>query len=320
MSDVIGLVVPFFGLILVGFLAARITRQPLEALGWMNTFVVYIALPALFFQLLGKTPIERLTEWSFIFGSVFTTYIVFSIMFVASVVMSGGEIREATIKGLASAYGNIGYMGPGLALLAFGEEAAVPVALIFCFENIMHFAIAPMMMALAGADRTSPVRLAGNVLRRIVLHPFIIATALGVAVAALHFRPPEPIDRFFEYLSRAAAPCALFAMGVTLALRPLNRVPVELGAIALLKLAVHPAACYLMLSWIGNFSEIWVFTAVLLAALPTATNVFVIAQQYGVWVQRASASILLTTMLSVGSVTTLLYLIKSGTLPPDLFP
>jgi predicted permease len=320
MSDVIGLVVPFFGLILVGFLAARITRQPLEALGWMNTFVVYIALPALFFQLLGKTPIERLTEWSFIFGSVFTTYIVFSIMFVASVVMSGGEIREATIKGLASAYGNIGYMGPGLALLAFGEEAAVPVALIFCFENIMHFAIAPMMMALAGADRTSPVRLAGNVLRRIVLHPFIIATALGVAVAALHFRPPEPIDRFFEYLSRAAAPCALFAMGVTLALRPLNRVPVELGAIALLKLAVHPAACYLMLSWIGNFSETWVFTAVLLAALPTATNVFVIAQQYGVWVQRASASILLTTMLSVGSVTTLLYLIKSGTLPPDLFP
>ena len=109
-------------------------------------------------------------------------------------------------------------------------------------------------------------------------------------------------------------------MGVTLALRPLNRVPVELGAIALLKLAVHPAACYLMLSWIGNFSETWVFTAVLLAALPTATNVFVIAQQYGVWVQRASASILLTTMLSVGSVTTLLYLIKSGTLPPDLFP
>ena len=62
MSDVIGLVVPFFGLILVGFLAARITRQPLEALGWMNTFVVYIALPALFFQLLGKTPIERLAQ------------------------------------------------------------------------------------------------------------------------------------------------------------------------------------------------------------------------------------------------------------------
>ena len=320
MSDVIGLVVPLFGLILVGFIAARITRQPLDALGWMNIFIVYLALPALFFQLVAKTPVERLTEWGFIFGSVFATYVIFAIMFIGSIVVSGGDIRESTIKGLASAYGNIGYMGPGLALLAFGEEAAVPVALIVCFENMMHFAIAPMMMALAGTEKTSPLHLVASVARRIVLHPFILATFSGILAASLHLQPPEPIDRFLEYLSRAAAPCALFAMGVTLALRPLKRVPVELGAIAFLKLVLHPAACYIMLSWIGNFSEIWVFSAVLLAALPTATNVFVIAQQYGVWVQRASASILLTTVLSVGSVTTLLYLIKSGILPPDLFP
>jgi malonate transporter len=75
-----------------------------------------------------------------------------------------------------------------------------------------------------------------------------------------------------------------------------------------------------MLSAIGNFSEVWVFSAVLLAGLPTATNVFVIAQQYKVWVERASASILITTMLSVASVTGLLYAIKAGLLPPDLFP
>lgn len=109
-------------------------------------------------------------------------------------------------------------------------------------------------------------------------------------------------------------------MGVTLALRPLNRVPRELGLIAALKLICHPLLCYVVLSWAGNFSEIWLFSAVLLAALPTATNVFVIAQQYGVWVQRASASILLTTVLSVGTVTALLYMIKGGILPPDLFP
>src|SRR5690606_13029844 len=56
MTDVIGLVLPFFGLIFIGFAVARITRQPLDALGWMNTFVIYVALPALFFQLLAKTP------------------------------------------------------------------------------------------------------------------------------------------------------------------------------------------------------------------------------------------------------------------------
>jgi malonate transporter len=320
MSDVIGLVLPFFGLIFMGFLVARITRQPLEALGWMNTFIIYVALPALFFQLLAKTPFERLTEWSFIFGAVFSTYLVFSIMFVGSIVFSGGRIAESTIKGLAAAYGNIGYMGPGLALLAFGEEAAVPVALIFCFENIMHFAIAPAMMALSGDDRSPPLTLALGVLRKIVLHPFIIATAVGVAGAYFEVRPPVPVERFLEYLARAAAPCALFAMGVTLALRPLKRVPTEMAPIAILKLVVHPLVCWVVLSWVGNFSVEWIFSAVLLAALPTATNVFVIAQQYNVWVQRASASVLITTLISVGTVTGLLYLIKSGALPPDLFP
>ena len=263
MADIVGLVLPFFGMIFLGALAARITRQPLEALGWMNTFIIYVALPALFFQLLARTPIEELTEWRYIAGVVLSTYLVFGLMLLVSLLASGGGLAEGTIKGLAAAYGNIGYMGPGLALLAFGPEAAVPVALIFCFENMLHFAVAPTMMALAGGE---------------------------------------------------------FAMGVTLALRPLQRVPRELGLIAGLKLIVHPILCYVILSAIGNFSEVWVFSAVLLAGLPTATNVFVLAQQYGVWVQRASASVLITTMLSVVTVTALLYLIRNGILPPDLFP
>ena len=320
MSDVIGLVLPFFGMIFVGFLVARLTRQPLEALGWMNIFIVYVALPALFFQLLAKTPFEQLTEWSFILGSLIATYAIFTLMFAWSVFVSRGGIAPATITALAAAYGNIGYMGPGLALLAFGEQAAVPVALIFCFENIVHFTVAPMMMALSGKEKAPPLQLAFGVVKKIALHPFIIATALGVGAAYVEFRPPLPVDRFLDYLARAAAPCALFAMGVTLALRPLNRVPRELALIAGLKLIFHPLLCYVVLSWIGHFSPTWVFSAVLLAALPTATNVFVIAQQYDVWVQRASASVLITTCLSVVTVTALLYAIRHGILPADLFP
>ncbi len=320
MSDVIGLVLPFFGLILLGFIVARITRQPLDALGWMNTFIIYIALPALFYQLLSKTPIEKLTEWGYIFGAVFSTYVIFSVMFVWSAIRSGGEIAESTIKGLAAAYGNIGYMGPGLALLALGEEAAVPVALIFCFENILHFAIAPLMMGLAGGRDERPLQVVTGILRKIFLHPFILATMVGVTAAALHLRAPLPVDRLLQYLANAAAPCALFVMGVTLALRPLKRMPAEIGIIVPLKLVIHPVLCYLTLSWMGNFDPVWVYSAVLLAGLPTATNVFVIGQQYGVWVERASATILVTTTASVLSVTGLLLLIKGGFLPPDLFP
>ena len=320
MGGVFSLVLPFFGLIFLGVIVARLRPMPIEALGWMNTFIIYVALPALFFQLLSKTPVEQLTQWRYVIGSVLATYTVFALMFAISTVTTRGDIATSMIKGLSAAYGNIGYMGPGLALLAFGEKAAVPVAIIFCFENIMHFTIAPTMMALSGSDDRSAGALALDIVRKIAMHPFILATVVGVLAAYLQFSPPLAVERLLDTLAKAAAPCALFAMGVTLALRPLKRVPDGIVMITAIKLVLHPLICYLMLSWIGDFDPVWVFSAVLLASLPTATNVFVIAQQYGVWVERASATILITTVLSVISVTGLLYLMTEGLLPGDLFP
>jgi malonate transporter len=299
--------------------AARITRQPVEALGWLSTFIIYLALPALFFRLLSKTPVEQLASWNFIATNIGVTFAIFALTFALGLAASRGRIAEATIQGLAGAYGNIGYMGPALATLAFGEKAAIPVALIFCFENIMHFAMAPALMAIAGQRENGVFRLIVTVIGRIVLHPFIIATAAGVGAAFIGFAPPLPVERLIAYLAQAAAPCALFAMGVTLALRPLKRVPPALAFIVPIKLVLHPAAMYLALTYVGISDPIWLFTAVLLASLPTATNVFVIAQQYGVWVERASASILFTTVLSVLTVSALIYAITTGRLPAALF-
>lgn len=320
MAEITGLVLPFFGMILLGYLAAKITRQPAEALGWLNTFIIYVSLPALFFKLVSKTPIEQLTRVDFILANVSATYLVFGLIFTVGLLFRRATVGEATVQGLAAAYGNIGYMGPGLALLAFGEPAAVPVALVFCFENMLHFMVAPALMSFSGGEKRPTAAIAGDVVRRIVTHPFIIATAAGFVAAFLSFEAPVPLQRLIDYLAQAAAPCALFAMGVTLALRPLKRVPAEITYIVPAKLLLLPLTMYLVLGAAGSFDPVWVYTAVLLAALPTATNVFVIGQQYGVWQERASATILITTVLSVATVTTLLYLVKSGLLPGDPFP
>jgi len=320
MLHILGLILPLFGLIVIGFVTARITRQPLEALGWLNTFIIYIALPALFFKLLSKTPVEQLASWEFIASNILVTYAIFIFTFVLGLVASRGNIAEGTIQGLAGAYGNIGYMGPAIAILALGEKAAIPVAIIFCFENILHFALAPALIAVSGKQKQSAGRLVVEVVRKILFHPFIIATAVGVAFAILEWPAPEPVKRLIDYLAQAAAPCALFAMGVTLALRPLKRMPLALGYIVPIKLIVHPAAMYFVLSYVGDFEPVWVFAAVLLASLPTATNVFVIAQQYGVWVERATACVLVTTVVSVLTVSALLYGVTTGLLPPDWWP
>jgi malonate transporter len=235
-------------------------------------------------------------------------------------IVSRGAIAESTIKGLAAAYGNIGYMGPGLALLALraGGRGSGGAHLLLREHRPLRDRADDDG---AGGRREGVARqLALGVVKRIALHPFIIATAVGVLAAWAQYEPPVPVARLSGISGAGGRPLRAVRMGVTLALQPLRRVPRELGAIVTLKLVVHPILCYVVLSLIGNFSEVWVFSAVLLAGLPTATNVFVIAQQYGVWVQRASASLLLTTVLSVVSVTGLLYLIRNGILPPDLFP
>lgn len=175
------------------------------------------------------------------------------------------------------------------------------------------------MMAFSGREKRNIPSLIQEILKRVFFHPFIIATIIGVGAAIIQFEPPRPVAGLIDYLAQAAAPCALFAMGVSLALRPLRKVPLELGYVVPANLLLHPLLMYLGLSWAGDFDPVWVYTAVLLAALPTATNVYVLAQQYGVWIERASAAILLTTVTSILTVSGLLFLITSGYLPADLF-
>lgn len=319
--QIFSLVLPFFGLIFLGFASARYRQIPVAGLAWMNFFIVYLALPALFFTLLSQTPVVKLTSWGFVLTCLFGTYCAFAIAFCIGVFDSDGDVPESAIQGLSGAYGNIGYMGPGLAIAVFGDAAVVPVALIFCFDNMMHFAMTPLLMAIGGSgSKQTPVQAGLEVLERIFTHPFIVATILGILAAVLQIQPPEPLSRMLGFLANAAAPCALFAMGVTLSLAPMGRLPKTMGALIAIKLVVHPLLVYLLLGWVGSFDPVWVYTAVLLASLPTATNVFVIAQQYETWVSRASSMVLVTTIASVITVTGLIYLITTGTLPADPFP
>lgn len=313
MLAVISLVLPLFALIFIGYLSARLVRISEDGLAWMNFFIIYIALPPLFFRLLSQTPVEQFANIGFIAVSLLATLLVFVIAFAAGGLRNRGNVAESTIQGFAAAYGNIGYMGPPLVLAAFGPAAGVPVALIFCFENAMHFILAPFLMGVHSGGNTSPLKLAGTVVWRIFTHPFIIATIIGVAAAIMGFVPPQPLDRLITFLANAAAPCALFAMGVTAALRPLKRIPAELSYIVPLKLVIHPLLVYLGLTtFVPGLDRDWLGAAVLLAALPSATNVFVIAQQYRVWQERASACVVVSTVFAMASVTIIIYLFREG--------
>lgn len=319
MLDVLNLALPFFGLIFIGFGCGKLKQIPDTALAWMNFFIVYVSLPALFYRILAQTPLDQLAQVDFIVATTLGTFWAFAVAFAIGMAIRKGNIGESTIAGLAGGYGNIGYMGPGLALATLGPEAAGPVALIFCFDTLLLFSLVPFLMALASPQKKSIAAVAQEVIKRIATNPLVIATAIGVASAAAHYQPPVALDRLMQFLQNAAAPCALFTLGVTVALRPLKKMPWEVPFLVAVKLALHPVIVFLLLSLFGPFEQTWVYTAVLMAALPPALNVFVFARQYDTWVEQASSAVLIGTVVSVVTLTSVMWMVKMHALPALLF-
>lgn len=317
--EVAGLALPFFGLIFLGILAGRVWRRSESDLAWLNLFVLYFALPALFFQLISRTPVHELANGRFVLATSLATVAALVLGFLLAMLRSGRDVATAAVRALIAGYGNVGYMGPPLALVALGAPAAVPAAIIFCFDVTLIFTLAPLVMAIAGVGSRSRADLVLEIPRRVVLHPFILASAAGVLAAALDMSMPAPVDRMLTLLSAAAAPCALFALGVTVAARPLQRISSELLPLILIKLAIHPMLAFAMLALMGGFDDLWVKTAVLMASLPPAATIYVVAQQYNVQVAQASSAILIGTAVSVPTVTGVLYLVTHDLLPWGLF-
>ena len=121
MLDVLNLALPFFGLIFLGLLCGKLKQIPETGLAWMNFFLIYVSLPCLFYRVLAQTPLEQLNNPRFIVGTMLATATVFALSFAIGWLFRR-HMAEATIAGLSGAYGNIGYMGPGLALATLGRR------------------------------------------------------------------------------------------------------------------------------------------------------------------------------------------------------
>jgi malonate transporter and related proteins len=310
MLSILNLALPFFGLILIGFACGKLKKLPDEGLAWMNFFIFYVALPALFFRILSQTPLEQLARLDFVAATMLATACAFTLSYIIGLVARRGDLSSATVAAVAGGFGNVGYMGPGLALAAIGPEAAVPVALIFSFDALLIFSLVPLLMTVGGSTDAGFGRALLDVAKGIFLNPLLLSAGAGVLAAAYQIEPPVAISRLLEFLYTSAAPCALFALGVTVALRPLQRTTWELWVLSAVKLLVAPVLVAILLSWFGPFGEVWVATAVLMAALPPALTAYVFARQYDTWIEQASGVVLIGTLASVVTLTCVMWLVQ----------
>lgn len=306
MLSVLVITFPFFALVLAGYLAARRRMLPFEAIGGLNTFVLFFALPCMLYRFGAVTPIAQLLD-----PAVYATWTLCALLMVAATVKSSMNARigwnDASFGALVAAFPNTGFMGVPLLVALLGAAAAGPAILTIVIDMVLTTSVCLALSRLDGAEEHGAAVAAKNALKGVLFNPLPWSILLGGLSSALHWRPVAPVMNTIGLLADAASPTALFTIGAVLArsqyvgaqgeqapLPARDYVPVSLA-----KLFAHP-----LLVWgIGTGLRalgvpLAVFTLkvmVLAAALPSASNAALLAERYGADNGRIARIILLTT-------------------------
>lgn len=299
---------PFFALVLCGYLAARRTLLPQSAIPGLNTFVLYFALPCMLYRFGASTPIAQLLD-----ASLVVVYLMCALLMVTltiALTLHRGQQKigwnDAAFGALVAAFPNTGFMGVPLLVALLGAQAAGPVIVTIMVDMLVTSSLCIALSRLDGADQHGAARAARLAFKGVLANPLPWSIALGALASALNFVLPGPIMGTVSLLADAASPVALFTIGAVLARSQMNsneRTPI--GAyvpVALMKLVIHP----LLVGGVGlaaiamglPLSRFALTVIVLVAALPSASNVAMLAERFEADNGRIARIILLSTVLA----------------------
>jgi len=292
---------PFFALVLAGFGAARWRLLPLEAIAGLNGFVLYFALPAMLYRFGASTPIARLLD-----GAVAGVYLLCGLLVVALTLWltRRGHIgwNDAALGALVAAFPNSGFMGVPLLLEVLGPSSVGTVIVTLVVDMVVTSSLCVALSRLDAGERGAAAA-AARALRGVLGNPMPWAIGAGALASAFAWTLPVPIQKTAWMLADAASPVALFTIGAVLAreqMRADHPMPWrDYLPVALIKLLLHPllvgASVLLVARSGGVLSATAAQALVLVAALPSASNVSLLAERLGADNGRIARIILVTT-------------------------
>ena len=329
MQAILTVTIPFFALVLLGYLAAQRRWMPESAIPGLNAYVLYYALPCMLFRFGSSMPFARLIDPLLI--ALYTSCALLMVTITIAVTLrrrAGGpgvDLKDASFGALVAAFPNAGFMGVPLLVALLGDSAAGPVIGAILVDLILT---STLCLALAqasghrsgGEDKRSMLAAAVLSLRGALTNPLPWAITIGALFAALDRELPGPIAQIVRMLGESAAPVALFTIGAVLSragrhghtkTSARNYLPV-----ALLKLVVHPALIFGIGAGAATLgapvSRFGLMVLTLVAALPSASNVSVLAERYGADNGRVTRIIMASTVLAFASFSVLAWLFGVG--------
>jgi len=304
MLSVLTTVLPIFALILAGWGTRRVGVLGPHATGELNRFVVYLALPALLFDIVANA------QWHEVWQPAFlaTFGLGAAVVFVTALVLRlhrPRHLADAAIDGLNAAYANTGFIGFPLALAVLGPAALAPTLIATILTVCVLFAVALILIEAGLQTERHPRRMALKVTGALARNPLLLAPGLGAVFLVLGLRVPASAETFLKLLGAAASPCALVALGLFLAEKRPGAGP-ALGATTLLtslKLVIQPVVTWVLATQVFHLPPPLTHTAVLLAALPTGTGPFMVAEFYRREASTTSGVILASSIASLVTIT-----------------
>src|SRR5579863_605454 len=307
MGALINVVLPVFGIILTGYLAGRFKALGSDSAAAINRFVFYFALPAALFSITARAPIDRIFNWPFIGAYVSGVLLTVLISVIAGRFwFHHRDAATLSIVGLTAGWGNVGYMGLPLLVTAYGPDGALPTIVSIVSSILLFVGSAVAVLEGTRASGGSPLRVASHLAGLLLRNPLLIAPLFGIAFSMASLPLPKAVSNYLDLMAPAVAPAALFAMGLSLVGHKLIGNVGEVIWLATLKTVISPVLTFALVADIFLMEPLWSQAAVILSAMPAATNTYIIAQQYNVYSKTVSPAVVVSTAMSVITISFLL--------------
>ena len=299
MIEVLLKTLPFFAIVGLGYVAARTNFFSEAATAYLTKFVFYFALPAMIIRFSANLSFAELIKIPFIAAYLSASFLIY---FLATgvAILRRRNVAEAAVEAQCATVGNVGFLGIPMLALLMGPEAVLWVMLVLAIDQLV-FGSLIVILIVGSRDGRMSFGMLKTVGMGLIKNPMIMAMVAGLLCSSSGWALPVPATEFFDILGAAATPGALFAIGASLASKSAERISVA-GWLAFCKLILHPGAVAIAALLIFPVAPYPAAVLIAATALPVAGNIFILATHYNVAPTRVSASILVSTVAPVVTV------------------
>jgi len=299
---------PFFAILGLGYFAAHRRFFSEQATAHLTKFVFYFALSAMIFRFTASLSLPDVFHGPSVFAYLSGTLAVYLLATVVAL-FRGIGMEETVIEAQAAAIGNVGFLGIPMLVLLMGPNAIGPVMIVLATDLIVFGSLLVILIS-AKRDGRMSVAVLGSVAKGLMKNPMVMAITAGLIWAGFEIPVPTALDESLTLLGAAATPGALFAIGASLASKSAERKSIAIW-LSTVKLLLHPLAVAFASLVVFDVPPFTASVMIAAAAMPTAGNVYILAQHYGIAPVRVSSTILISTLVSIVSLTVVIALVTA---------